>query len=158
MSELTLWRFALRLWRHPRIEKACLQLQDEHQVPVAVLLTALWLSQTRCRPDPALGRALLADAEQFEKDYLRPLRAVRRRAAEHAEMAAFKEQVLSTELAGERLLLEHLGAQEPSQRETQPVSALSWLRLVVPEADHCQSLQVRLTDLAALSEEPAVYE
>ena len=41
MKEAPLWRFALRLWRDKRIERVCLRLQDEHGVPVAVLLTAL---------------------------------------------------------------------------------------------------------------------
>ena len=51
MKEAPLWRFALRLWRDKRIERVCLRLQDEHGVPVAVLLTALWLSDAgRIRP------------------------------------------------------------------------------------------------------------
>jgi len=158
MKEAPLWRFALRLWRDKRIERVCLRLQDEHGVPVAVLLTALWLSEAGRRPDPALGRRLLAYAEQFEADYLRPLRAVRRRAADGQGTVELKRQIQEAELEGERLLLEQLSRQAQAQPGGQSVSALSWLFVVVPEAGQCQSLQAGLEELAALSESLAVSE
>jgi uncharacterized protein (TIGR02444 family) len=160
MKDAPLWRFALRLWRDKRIERVCLRLQDEHGVPVAVLLTALWLSEAGRRPDPALGRRLLAFAEQFEADYLRPLRAVRRRAADGQGTVELKRQIQEAELEGERLLLEQLSRQAQAQAQPggQSVSALSWLFVVVPEAGQCQSLQAGLEELAALSESRAVSE
>jgi len=158
MKEAPLWRFALRLWRDKRVERVCLRLQDEHQVPVAVLLTALWLSDAGRRPDPALGRRLLAYAEQFEVEYLRPLRDVRRRAAQGQGTIELKRQIQEAELEGERLLLDQLSRQAQSQPGEQPVSALSWLLLVVPEAGQCQSLQAALEELTTLSESLAKSE
>ena len=127
-------------------------------MPVAVLLTALWLSDAGRRPDPALGRRLLAYAEQFEADYLRPLRAVRRRAADGQGTVELKRQIQEAELEGERLLLEQLSRQAQAQTGGQSVSALSWLFVVVPEAGQCESLQAGLEELAALSESLAVSE
>ncbi len=127
-------------------------------MPVAVLLTALWLSEAGRRPDPALGRRLLAFAEQFEADYLRPLRAVRRRAADGQGTVELKRQIQEAELEGERLLLEQLSRLAQAQPGGQSVSALSWLFVVVPEAGQCESLQAGLEELAALSESLAVSE
>ena len=127
-------------------------------VALWVLLTALWLSDAGRRPDPALGRRLLAYAEQFEADYLRPLRAVRRRAADGQGTVELKRQIQEAELEGERLLLEQLSRQAQAQPGGQSVSALSWLFVVVPEAGQCESLQAGLEELAALSESLAVSE
>ncbi|MBF5055109.1 hypothetical protein Y5W_00403 [Alcanivorax sp. 521-1] len=155
-NNASLWRFALRLWRDKRIEKLCLRLQDEYGVPVAVLLVALWLAEARRRPDAALGRRLVARAEQFEETYLRPLRVVRRRAAdEGGGMMELKRQIQEAELEGERLLLARLGELAQTQPGDDSVSALGWLLVVVPEVAQCQGLQTLLEELAALSESRA---
>ncbi|HBM24723.1 MAG TPA: TIGR02444 family protein, partial [Alcanivorax sp.] len=96
--------------------------------------------------------------EQFEADYLRPLRAVRRRAADGQGTVELKRQIQEAELEGERLLLEQLSRQAQAQPGGQSVSALSWLFVVVPEAGQCESLQAGLEELAALSESLAVSE
>lgn len=156
MSEGQLWRFAVRLWREPQVERACLRLQDEFAVPVAALLVALWAASSGRRPDPALGRSLLASAEQFESELLRPLREVRRRAADDPHGAELKRRVQEAELEGERLLLERLEQQVitlPGQ--DQPASALTWLMMVVPDVARCEGLQ---TLLNALSESPALNQ
>ncbi|HAS30201.1 MAG TPA: hypothetical protein DCS56_09840, partial [Alcanivorax sp.] len=70
---------------------------------------------------PALGRRLLAYAEQFEADYLRPLRAVRRRAADGQGTVELKRQIQEAELEGERLLLEQLSRQAQAQPGGQSV-------------------------------------
>jgi uncharacterized protein (TIGR02444 family) len=153
MNEAEPWRFAVRLWKDRAVERACLRLQDEFSVPVAAVLVALWAASTGRRPDPALGRRLLALAEQFEADYLTPLRAVRRRAAGDQGGAELKRQIQEAELEGERLLLARLGklaAALPAGDE--PASRPGWLLVVMPEAARCEGLQALLNEL---SENPA---
>ncbi|MFP1682174.1 TIGR02444 family protein [Alloalcanivorax sp. C16-1] len=151
----TLWRFALRLWRDKNVERVCLRLQDEYGVPVATLLVALWLADGGRRPDAALGRRLSAHAEGFEERYLRPLRAVRRRAADDAGASELKRQIQEAELEGERLLLEQLAGLARTVPGEGSGSALGWLLLVVPEMGQCEGLQALLEQLAALSESRA---
>lgn len=156
-NNATLWRFALRLWRDKRVERLCLRLQDEYGVPVAVLLVALWLAEARRRPDAPLGRRLVAGAEKFEENYLRPLRVVRRRAADQgAGMVELKRQIQEAELEGERLLLTRLGEMAQTVPGDESVSALGWLLVVVPEVGQCEGLQVLLEELASLTESRAV--
>lgn len=157
-QESTLWRFALRLWRDKRVERICLRLQDDYGVPVATLLVALWLAAAGRRPDAALGRRLTAHAEQFEEHYLRPLRAVRRRAAADQGTAELKRQIQEAELEGERLLLDQLAGLARTQPGEGPVKALGWLLLVVPELAQCEGLQELLEELARLSESRAANE
>ncbi|WP_133492228.1 TIGR02444 family protein [Alcanivorax sp. 24] len=154
MSEDTLWTFALRLWRRADVERQCLRLQDEYQVPVAAVLAALWLSRRPSPADAALGRRLLARAETMEKDYLRPLREVRRRAAAESWARELKRQIQEAELEAERLLLNQLADLTQGAPPTdQPVSMLSWLLMVAPEAGVCQGLQATLEALCEAVEE-----
>ncbi len=51
-----------------------------------------------------------------------------------------------------------MSRQAHSQPGEQPVSALSWLLLVVPEAGQCQSLQAALEELTTHSESLAKSE
>lgn len=153
-NEPTLWRFALGLWRDKNVERVCLRLQDDYGVPVATLLVALWLARGGRRPDAALGRRLSGHAERFEQRYLRPLRAVRRRAAEDGA-AELKRQIQEAELEGERLLLEQLAGLARTQPGEGTETALGWLLLVVPEVAQCEGLQALLEELAALSESRA---
>ena len=157
MKEAPLWRFALRLWRDKRIERVCLRLGRARRAGGGVAHRAL-AQRSRAPAGPDLGRRLLAYAEQFEADYLRPLRAVRRRAADGQGTMELKRQIQEAELEGERLLLEQLSRQAQAQPGGQSVSALSWLFVVVPEAGQCESLEAGLEELAALSESLAVSE
>lgn len=152
MSEV-LWRFAVRLWRDKPVERICLRLQDECGVPVAALLVALWLAEQGRAPDPALGRRLRSHADQFEDLYLRPLRVVRRRAAQGPGTRELKRQIQEAELEGERLLLEQLGQLAGVLPETAPQSALRWLQTVMQENtandDPSRALLSALADAAS---------
>src|SRR5699024_2605998 len=106
----------------------------------------------------ALGRRLTAHAERFEEDYLRPLRVVRRRAAVDNGTAELKRQIQEAELEGERLLLDQLAGLARTQPAEEPVQALGWLLLVVPELAQCQGLQELIEELARLSESRAATE
>ena len=147
MSE-ALWRFAVRVWRDKAVESACLRLQDQYQAPVAALLAALWLAANGRAPDEALGRRLRAHADQFEEIYLRPLRAVRRRAAEGQGTRELKRQIQEAELEGERLLLEQLAQLAGSLPGGDATSGLTWLLMVLPDAGVCHEQQALMDTLA----------
>ncbi|MFC6330848.1 DUF2390 domain-containing protein, partial [Alloalcanivorax gelatiniphagus] len=105
-----------------------------------------------------LGRRLSAHAEGFEERYLRPLREVRRLAAEDAGAGELKRQIQEAELEGERLLLEQLAGMARTVPGEGSESALGWLLLVVPEMGQCEGLQTLLEQLAAISESRAASE
>ncbi|MDX1804693.1 MAG: TIGR02444 family protein [Alcanivorax sp.] len=151
MSDDDLWRYALGRWQQPAFERCCLRLQDQFSVPVSLLLTGLWLVDSGKQPDAAVGRRLAALAEQFEQDYLRPLRGVRRQAATDARFPEFQRQVQQVELEGERWLLKALETQcanlLPAPGQVDP---LAWLLVLIPEMAQCQGLQADLSELLSL--------
>lgn len=146
-----LWRYALARWQDKDFERACLHLQDDFQVPVALLLSGLWLAASGKQPDAGVGRRMAELAEQFEVDYLRPLRALRRKAGADTRLPEFKRQLQQVELEGERCLLTTL----PSLCNNllpagKPVDAMGWLLVLVPETAQCEGLQNALGELVAL--------
>ena len=146
-----LWRYALLRWQEPSFEQACLRLQDEFQVPVSLLLCGLWLADNGKQPDALIGRRMAETAEQFEADYLRPLRAVRRKAAMDHRLPEFKRQLQQVELEGERWLLTALpGMCERLLPAGKPVDAMGWLLVLVPEVAQCEGLQTALNELVAM--------
>ncbi|MGJ3257768.1 MAG: TIGR02444 family protein [Alcanivorax sp.] len=146
-----LWRYALGRWQDKDFERACLHLQDDYQVPVALLLAGLWLAESGKQPDAGVGRRMAELAEQFEADYLRPLRAVRRKAGDDARLPEFKRQLQQVELEGERWLLTTLPTLCDNLLPAgKPVDAMGWLLVLVPETAQCEGLQNALSDLVAL--------
>jgi len=146
-----LWRYALARWQDKDFERACLHLQDDFQVPVALLLSGLWLAASGKQPDAGVGRRMAELAEQFEVDYLRPLRAVRRKAGDDARLPEFKRQLQQVELEGERCLLTSLPTLCNNLLPAgKPVDAMGWLLVLVPETAQCEGLQNALGELVAL--------
>lgn len=146
-----LWRYALARWQDKGFERACLHLQDDFQVPVALLLCGLWLAESGKQPDAGVGRRMAELAEQFEVDYLRPLRAVRRKAGEDARLPEFKRQLQQVELEGERWLLTTLPTLCDNLLPAgKSVDAMGWLLVLVPETAQCEGLQKSLSELVAL--------
>ncbi len=146
-----LWRYALLRWQEKPFEQACLRLQDDFQVPVSLLLCGLWLAECGKQPDTLVGRRMAEVAEQFETDYLRPLRAVRRKAGEDTRLPEFKRQLQQVELEGERWLLTTLPTLcdnlLPAGVRVDP---MAWMLVVVPELAQCEGLQKALGELVAL--------
>ncbi|MQX52519.1 TIGR02444 family protein [Alcanivorax sediminis] len=146
-----LWRYALLRWQDRDCEQACLHLQDDFQVPVSLLLCGLWLAECGKQPDALVGRRMAEVAEQFEADYLRPLRAVRRKAGEDSRLPEFKRQLQQVELEGERWLLTTLPALcdnlLPAGVRVDP---MGWLLVLVPELAQCEELQAAMNKLVAL--------
>ncbi|MCG8393697.1 MAG: TIGR02444 family protein [Pseudomonadales bacterium] len=148
-----LWRYALTRWQDTAFEKACLHLQDEFQVPVSLLLCGLWLAASGKQPDAVVGRRLAELAGQFETDYLRPLRAVRRKAGQDERLPEFKRQIQQVELEGERWLLTTLPTLCDNLLPAgKPVDAMAWLLVLVPEVAQCEGLQRALSELVGLQD------
>ncbi len=146
-----LWRFALGRWQDKAFEKGCLHLQDEYQVPVSLLLCGLWLAEQGKQPDARVGRRLAELAGQFEADYLRPLRAVRRQASQDDRLPEFKRQIQQVELEGERWLLTALpGLCDGLLPAGKPVDPMGWMLVLVPDMARCEGLQASLSQLVAL--------
>ena len=90
-------------------------------------------------------------AGQFEADYLRPLRAVRRKAGADARLPEFKRQLQQVELEGERWLLATLPTLCDNLLPAgKPVDVMGWMLVLVPETAQCEGLQKSLNDLVAL--------
>lgn len=146
-----LWRYALLRWQDRQFEQVCLHLQDDFQVPVSLLLCGLWLAECGKQPDALVARRMAEVAEQFEADYLRPLRTVRRKAADDTRLPEFRRQIQQVELEGERWLLTTLPALgERLLPAASPVDAMAWLLVLVPEVAQCEGLQAGLRALTAL--------
>ena len=126
MTEPSLWQYALTLWKRPAVERAALLLQDQHGIPVCLLLAALWLAGRGVAPDAALARALRDTAEEWERERIAPLRRLRRQAGTRPDWADWKRALQDAELEAERLLVSALEARvaaRPLPRAAQPQAA-----------------------------------
>jgi uncharacterized protein (TIGR02444 family) len=122
------WDYALELYRRPGVEAACLELQQRHSVDVNIVLFCCWLAHRGLVADEAVLARLAEAAEVWQKEVVRPLRAVRSQlksaltaaqpgsiAARWPELAgALRQRILALEIDGERLeqlLLAELAAE-----------------------------------------------
>jgi uncharacterized protein (TIGR02444 family) len=111
------WDYALDLYRKEGVEAACLELQRRHGVDVNIVLLCCWLGHRGVVADESVWARIAAVAETWQKEVVRPLRAVRSRlksaltapkpgsiAARWPELAGeLRERVLALEIDGERL-------------------------------------------------------
>ena len=147
-SEMSLWQFALSLWKRPGVERAALVLQDQHGVSVCLALAGLWLCRRDVLPDAGLAEAMTDTARAWEQQRVAPLRGLRRQAAARNDWGDWRRLLQEAELEAERLLLLELEAllqARPVPRgEAEP---LSWLVLMLPDAARCESLSEALDTL-----------
>lgn len=74
-----LWDYCTRLYANNPVEKACLLLQDKHQLNVNLVLTCFWLShelhevQTK-----TFFKKLLAEIDPIQKTIINPVRTSRK--------------------------------------------------------------------------------
>lgn len=143
MTEPSLWQYALAVWKRPGVERAALLLQDQHGIPVCLLLAALWLAGRGVAPDAVLAKTLRDTADEWERERIAPLRQLRRLAGTRPDWADWKRALQEAELEAERLLvcaLEGQVAARPLPRQDAPLAAHGWLLLVVPEMAACENL------------------
>jgi uncharacterized protein (TIGR02444 family) len=111
------WDYALDLYRRDGVEAACLELQERHGLDVNVVLLCCWLARRGIPADEAALGRIAEMVEVWQKDFVRPLRAVRSRLkaaltqprpgsipARWPELAAaLRQRALALEIDGERL-------------------------------------------------------
>jgi uncharacterized protein (TIGR02444 family) len=114
------------------MQALCLELQDSHRQCVALLLWRLWtLDQKRRISWETVTRAVEA-ATAWNDEVLIPLRAVRigltpsRSLFDHAVRLSLRDEIQTTELASERVLLDALERLAPAPGEVveRPLDAM----------------------------------
>ncbi|OLU34545.1 TIGR02444 family protein [Pseudomonas sp. PA27(2017)] len=129
-----LWTFATTLYARPGVEAACLELQAAG-ADVCLLLCGLWLDSRGVAHDAEREAQLRQAAEQWQREVVKPLRALRqgwREAAGHdSALSGLRERVKQLELEAEREQLERLQAlaegwsQQPSEQDRRWLEAFS---------------------------------
>jgi uncharacterized protein (TIGR02444 family) len=127
------WTFSLDLYSQPKVEAACLALQDEHGLDVNLVLLAAWLASTGRAVEAASASHLRQLADGYQAAVMQPLRQARRalkRQAANPRLAALlaerRRALLAVELDLERveqLMLEPLAAVSPDA-PPQPAATL----------------------------------
>jgi len=113
----SLWSFALGIYDADVVQEACLALQDEYGANVNLLLFGAWMAVTRgvafTGDDARSAQALVRD---WDREIVRPLRAVRRKLktgpspAPSASTETLRNAIKDAELSSERISLAVLEA------------------------------------------------
>lgn len=77
--ECAFWDFSLDLYGRPGVEAACLELQRRHGLDVNLLLLCCWLALRGVDLGHDDARRVMQAVEDWQREVVRPLRAVRRR-------------------------------------------------------------------------------
>ena len=108
---MSLWEFAVQLYRAPGVERQCLEWQSRGG-DVCVLLCAAWLEQRAVPYSRARHQALEQLALPWQREVVTPLRALRQnwkaRAESDQALSSLREHVKALELEAERELLKRL--------------------------------------------------
>ena len=76
--DISLWDFSLYQYSRPGVSDICIALQDEEGVNVNVLLWSLWLGHKGFQLDIALLAQAIDAIQAWDKNYVIPLRQLRR--------------------------------------------------------------------------------
>ncbi len=123
------WNFSLGLYGRPGVAQACIALQDGFGLDVNLLLFCCWHGQANRRLSEEDVRRAMAAAEAWQREVVRPLRAVRRRLKAGvapiapAESEALRRKVNDLELEGERIAQAALEALPPPAAGRRPAVA-----------------------------------
>ena len=112
--QASFWDFSVRTYRNSGVAEACLSLQEQLGVDVNVLLYCCWYGCTRGTLDEPAMERILAFAEPWAENIVRPLRAARTWmkttgctqayvADAGVECMALREEIKRAELAAEHL-------------------------------------------------------
>ncbi|MFV0453944.1 MAG: TIGR02444 family protein [Pseudomonas sp.] len=116
MHTTDLWSFALACYARPRVERLCLELQEQG-VDICLLLCGAWLEARAISCTPQRLERLRQLAGHWQHEVVTPLRSLRQNwrdaAQSDLQMKALREQLKALELAAEKTLLGRL------ERETQ---------------------------------------
>ena len=115
LPESPFWQFSLQFYARPGVADACLALQDREGVDVNLILLGLWLGGSGHRLSGVAGRRLAKLARAWQQPIVAPLRRVRQRLKQRANLpwaesvAGWRRRLGELELAMEQveqLLLE----------------------------------------------------
>ena len=101
------WRYAVAVYRREGVQERCLYLQDDHGLDVNILLFVAWLAAAHRRSlTPEDCRALIEATEDWRRDVVRAIRAVRRHvkpmAVRKPGLDVVYQSLKATELDAER--------------------------------------------------------
>ena len=119
------WCFSLAFYDRPGVAEALIALQDRNGSNVNLMLYALWLGMSgRGSLDGGLLAAAAQTAGALGSEIVEPLRALRRKLRHHpdGDVQKFREAVKTLELAGEKLIQQHLARLCPRARTSMPVA------------------------------------
>lgn len=108
------WEFSLAYYSRESVAAACLSLQNRRGADVNILLLCCWLGTLGFKVEEQALKAAIAAVEDWRRDVLEPLRAVRRAAADRfpelakGDRQSIKHGMLSVELDCERVAQEKI--------------------------------------------------
>lgn len=147
-----LWTFATTLYARPGVEAACLELQAAG-ADVCLLLCGLWLDSRSVAHDPEREAQLRRIAEPWQREVVKPLRALRQgwreAAGQDSALSSLRERVKQLELEAEREQLGRL------QRLTEGWSArtgsnqLIWLNSLTDDSPKTQAARQHLYSVSS---------
>lgn len=129
-SSNALWDFSLEQYRKPGVSELCLQLQDRYGANVNLVFWVLWLGVYGHRLDAPLLALGQARIEVWDKDYVLPLRQLRRQmkqqfGSDNASIEQVRGLIKKAELMAEKqvqLILEDMAADHCSASPTIPAN------------------------------------
>jgi uncharacterized protein (TIGR02444 family) len=98
----------LPLYRREGVAEACLRLQDTCGADLPLLLAGAVLAQSGSRLTPSVASALVTATQDWRRDVVLPLRALRRSWRERLYGDPLREQLKALELEAERRQVERL--------------------------------------------------
>jgi uncharacterized protein (TIGR02444 family) len=103
-----LWGGMLPLYRREGVAEACLRLQDTCGADVPLLLAGAVLARSGLRLTPSVASALVSVTQDWRREVVLPLRALRRSWRERLYRDPLRDQLKSLELEAERRQVEYL--------------------------------------------------
>ena len=117
MTENDFWKYSLEVYGNPRVAKACLALQDNHQANVNLLLFFAWIARRHNRLVDQTICALSTDCmSEIDNDIVLPLRSARNAIDKRTagpELMDLRQKILTLELEAEKLVQDRLYALSP---------------------------------------------
>ena len=101
------WDFSVKIYQYPEVEKACLELQDNHGLSVVMLLYCIWVGVFRGEFEDDIYTRASTFSLSWDNGVVMPLREVRRwiKSSQGEQMVSvepLREQIKAVELDAER--------------------------------------------------------
>ena len=107
------WDFSVKIYQHAKVERACLELQDKHDLNVVMLLYCIWVGIFRGEFEDDIYAKASTFSLSWNNGVVTPLREVRRwmKGSQDEQMisgTSLREQIKAAELAAEHLQMNTL--------------------------------------------------